>query len=65
MNVTELLTADGYVKGVVLDCTPIELLILNSALRVYVENNRVHPIDRNIAKEMLNDIKGAEDADSD
>ena len=53
---------NDYVKGFTLECSPIETLILNSALREYYENRDENTAtDRLIAIQMHNAILNAEE----
>lgn len=44
---------DEYVEAVKIKCTPAEYLVLNEAMRLYMENDYVHEIDRDIMRRML------------
>lgn len=44
---------DECVEAVKIDCTPAEYLVLNQAMRLYMENDYVHETDRDIMRRML------------
>ena len=44
---------DKYVEAVKIKCTPAEYLVLKEAMRLYMENDYVHEIDRDIMRRML------------
>ncbi len=44
---------DGCVEGVKIECTTAEYLVLNQAMRLYLENDYVHETDRDIMRRML------------
>ena len=52
MNVT-INTSDDYVKSVIIEYTPVESLVINQALRRYVQDDNVNNEDRAIAKQMI------------
>lgn len=52
MNVT-INTSDDYVKSVIIEYTPAESLVINQALRRYVQDDNVNNEDRAIAKQMI------------
>lgn len=43
----------GCAEAVKIECTPTEALVLNQAMRLYLENDYVNDIDRDIMKKML------------
>ena len=43
----------GCVEAVKIECTPAEALVLNQAMRLYLENDYVHETDRDIMRRML------------
>lgn len=44
---------DKCVEAVKIECTPAEYLVLNQAMRLYMENDYVHETDRDIMRRML------------
>lgn len=44
---------DGCVEAVMIECTTTEALVLNQAMRLYIESDYVHEIDRDIMRRML------------
>jgi hypothetical protein len=44
---------DKYVKEVKVECSPAEYLIINQAMRLYMENDYVNETDRDIMRRML------------
>ena len=44
---------DGCCESVNIEYTPAEALIINQAMRLYLENDYVNDIDRDIMKKML------------
>jgi hypothetical protein len=44
---------DGCAEAVKIECTTTEALVLNQAMRLYLENDYVNDIDRDIMKKML------------
>lgn len=44
---------DEYVEAVKIDCSPAEYLIINQAMRLYMENDYVNETDRDIMRRML------------
>ena len=44
---------DKYVKEVKIECSPAEYLIINQAMRLYMENDYVNETDRGIMRRML------------
>ena len=51
----------GSFLGAKVTFTPIELLIIKHALKVYTKDNKAHPKDRIIAQCLLNDMKETEE----
>ena len=44
---------DRCVEAVMIEYTPAEALIINQAMRLYLENDYVHETDRDIMRRML------------
>ena len=44
---------DGCAEAVKIECTTTEALVLNQAMRLYLENDYVHETDRDIMRRML------------
>ena len=44
---------DRCVEAVMIECTTTEALVLNQAMRLYLENDYVHETDRDIMRKML------------
>lgn len=44
---------DGYIESAKFECTPAEALVLNQAMRLYLESDYVTETDRDIMKRML------------
>ncbi len=44
---------DEYIEAVKIECTPAEYLVLNQAMRLYMENDYVNETDRDIMRRML------------
>ena len=44
---------DRCVEAVMFECTTTESLVLNQAMRLYLENDYVHETDRDIMRRML------------
>lgn len=44
---------DGCAEGVKIECTTTEYLVLNQAMKKYVDNGEINDIDRGIMKRML------------
>lgn len=44
---------DGCVEAVNIECTTTEALVLNHAMRLFVDDNEIHDIDRDTMRRML------------
>lgn len=44
---------DECVETVKIECSPAEYLVLNQAMKKYVNNNKIHYTDQKIMKRML------------
>lgn len=44
---------DGCVEAVMIECTTTEALVLNHAMRLFVDDNEIHDIDRDTMRRML------------
>ena len=44
---------DECVETVKIECSPAEYLVLNQAMKKYVDNNKIHYTDQKIMKRML------------
>lgn len=49
---TSILTENDICKKVIIECSATEFLIANKALKQFIENPGIDPIDIQIAKEM-------------
>lgn len=44
---------DGCCEAVTIECTPTEALVINQAMRVYVDNDDMHEVNRKVMQRML------------
>lgn len=58
MEITIDVKDDDIVEAVHLDCSPVEYLIINKALKEARNNKDWHKTDREVVKEMLEDMRG-------
>lgn len=51
---------DGYVKSISIEYTPTEALVINQAMRNYVEDEEMNEVNRKVMQRMLDVFKEKE-----